>query len=491
MRGYAPFTATRGSRRSTCRRRGDVRVRIPANGWHPRPYQRPAWDYLERGGKHAELVWHRRSGKDELALHWTAVSAHERIGNYWHCLPQANQARKALWEAINPSSGKRRIEEAFPSAIRASVNDHEMLIRMRVGSSWQVVGSDNFDSLVGSPPVGIVLSEWPLCDPAAWAYLSPILAQNGGWAIFNGTPRGRNHAYQSYNASRKEPGHFAQVLNAQQTDVFTPEQLEAEKRNYIGIYGEEYGLSVFEQEYLCSFEAANLGAILGRALVRAEVDGRIDALRGAYDPDGAPVEISSDIGRRDASSWWFWQPCVGGFRIVDHDRDSGLDADEWCERLHKRISERDYKLGRVWLPHDARAKTFSAKHSAVEIFISKFGEQKVSIVADARISDRINAARRVIQRCAFHPDYTEKGRDGLAAWAYVYDEERKEFSKEPDHNWASHDGDGFSYGCLVMEEREPVKEPVVVPIRGIMVGPANDVTLDEMWATVPRSSARY
>lgn len=468
-------------------------LNLPANSWRPREYQLPAWRYLEHGGTHAELVFHRRAGKDDIALHWAAVSAFQRVGNYWHCLPKVTQARKALWEAVNPETGKRRIQEAFPHPLRATVgpqNDNEMLIRFRSGSTWQVVGSDNFDTLVGSPPIGITFSEWPLCNPAAWAYLSPILRQNGGWAIFNGTPRGKNHAYRSYLTSKRERSHFAQIVSARDTNVFTPEQLEQERRELVGVYGEEYGASIFEQEYECSFEAANLGAILGRALVRAEADGRISVERGAYDPDGAPVEISSDIGRRDASSWWFWQPCVGGFRIVDYDKDSGLDADEWCERLNKRVTEAGYKLGRVWLPHDARAKTFSAKHSAVEIFIAKFGGNLVSIVADSRISDRINAARRVVGRCAFHPDLTEKGRDGLSAWAYVYDEERKEFSKEPDHNWASHDGDGFSYGCLVMEEREPVKEPVVVPIRGIRVG-ENDVTLDEMWATAPAQGARY
>ena len=108
-----------------------MEINLPANGWRPRAYQMPAWCYLERGGKHAELVWHRRSGKDDLALHWAATAAFERVGNYWHTLPKANQARKALWEAVNPHTGRRRIEEAFPREIRASTNDHEMLIRFR------------------------------------------------------------------------------------------------------------------------------------------------------------------------------------------------------------------------------------------------------------------------------------------------------------------------------------------------------------------------
>lgn len=410
-------------------------------------------------------------------MHHSAVSAFKRIGNYWDMLPQANQARKALWNAVNPHTGKRRIDEAFPHEIRKRTRDDEMLIEFVNGSTWQVVGSDNFNSLVGSPPIGLVFSEWPLCDPASWAYLMPILEENGGWAIFNGTPRGKNHAFRSFKAASKAPGSFAQILTAQDTGVFNAEQLERIRQELVSTFGEDYGQSVYEQEYLCSFEAANLGAILGRALAKAQREGRISDIQGAYDPDGAPIQISSDIGRRDASTWWFWQPCVGGFRIVDYDKDSGLEADEWCDRLDKRIKERGYKLEKVWLPHDARSKTFAAKHSAIEIFVKFFGGDVAKITPDSKKADRINAARRVIGRCAFHETNTEKGRDGLSAWAFVYDEERKVFSNEPDHNWASHDGDGFSYGAIVMEEQIDMEAPSVWTPPKLL----EDYTLEELW----------
>lgn len=463
-----------------------VTLKLP-NNWSPRPYQEAAWNYLHGGGKRATLIWHRRSGKDDLGLHYTACAMWERKGNYWYCLPKAIQARKAIWEAINPHTQKRRIDEAFPDGAFpfSSRQNQEMMVRAANGSTWQVVGSDNFDTLVGSPPVGIVFSEWPLSNPAAWAYLRPIMAENGGWAIFNGTPRGRNHSYEMYRAAREDPEQFAEVLPATGTGVFTAEQLKKEKRAYIAEYGADYGLSIFEQEYLCSFEAANLGAILGRALVAAENEGRIGDEHG-YDPAGLPVEISCDIGRRDATVFWFWQPCLGGFRIVDFDMDSGLDAYEWCARLRERLGVQQFKVGAVHLPHDARAKTFAARHSAVEIFLQNF--QDVRIVPDTTKADRINAARRVISKCAFHRTLTEKGRHHLAAWAYVYDEERKEFSKEPDHNIHSHAGDSFSYGALVMEEQAPVAASEGA--RALEVGYGNSYTMNDMWAEHARTLGR-
>lgn len=463
-----------------------MRIRLP-NNWTPRAYQRPAWDYLENGGLHAELIWHRRCGKDEICLHRTAIAAHERVAGYWHMLPEFNQARRAIWDAVSPHTGKRRIDEAFPLELRKSTNEQEMKIDFKNGSTWQVVGSDRFDALVGSSPAGIVYSEWALSNPTARAYLRPILAENNGWQVFIGTPRGRNHALTTFKAAQKDPRAFAQILDATQTSVFTSEQLKAERQAYIDEFGEEYGIAKYEQEYLCSFDAANLGAILARSVSVAEREGRISDTV-LYDTNGQPIEITADIGRRDTSTWWFWQPRIGGYAIVDYDCGWGLDADEWCLRLKERLDILNAKLGKIWLPHDARAKTFAAQHSAVEIFIKHFGMDKIAITPNSKIGDRVNAARTLINRIEFNETACNQGLDGLRAWSYEYDEEKKIFSSDPLHDWASHDGDGFSYGCLIMQEHKPIKA-VNEPIRGVMVGKAT-VSLNELLDTPRKHTTR-
>lgn len=429
------------------------------NNWRPRHYQIPAWSYLEHGGLHAELIWPRRSGKDEIALHRTACAAFERVANYWHMLPEASQARKAIWEAVNPHSGKKRIDEAFPLDLRKSTRNHEMQIEFKNGSTWQVVGSDNFNSLVGSTPAGIVYSEWALANPNARAYLRPILAENKGWQIFITTPRGRNHAYDTMTAAKRDPNAFSQVLDSTMTGVLTAEQLEAEKQSYIDNFGPEYGAAKFEQEYMCSFDAANLGAILAPAIGRLEAAGHIND-DVDFDPQGADIFISADLGRRDTATWYFWQPKMGGYSIIDYDGGWGMDADEWCERLKTKLGKYrrgngNIALGKIWLPHDARAKTFAAKHSALEIFIKHFGAGMVDIVPMSSISDRVNAARTIVQKCEFHETNCMQGLSGLRAWQYEYDDKSKIFSSQPLHDWASHDGDGFSYGCMIMQLHKP------------------------------------
>jgi hypothetical protein len=117
--------------------------------WKARDYQEPLWRYMHGGGKRAIAIWPRRHGKDDLALHFTACAAHERVGTYWHLLPQQNQARKAIWNAVNPHTGRRRIDDAFPAELRDATRDDEMFIRFKTGSTWQVIGSDNYDALGG------------------------------------------------------------------------------------------------------------------------------------------------------------------------------------------------------------------------------------------------------------------------------------------------------------------------------------------------------
>lgn len=407
-------------------------------------------------------------------------------------LPEYSQARKAIWDAVNPHTGKRRIDEAFPPELRRATRAQEMQIEFINGSTWQVVGSDRFDSLVGSTPAGIVYSEWALANPNARAYLRPILAENGGWQIFITTPRGRNHALTTLNAARKDQDAFAQILDATETGIFTSAQLEKELATYCSEFGDDYGKSKFEQEYLCSFDAANLGAILARQIGIAEKHGRIRP-DVELDPMGSPIEISADIGRRDSSTWWFWQPCLGGYRVVDYDGGWGIDAEEWCDRLKKKLlryelSGKRNPLGKIWLPHDARAKTFAAKRSAVEIFVEAFGADRVAITPNSKQADRVNAARVLIPRIEFNSERCEKGLDGLRSWSYEYNDETKTFSSDPMHDWASHDGDGFSYGCLIMQMADRPK-PADEPMRGIMVGQPS-VSLEELYKTANNSTKR-
>jgi phage terminase large subunit len=452
---------------------------IPHN-WHCRHYQVPLWRYLAGGGRRAVAVWHRRAGKDDVALNWACWAAHVRPAGYWHMLPKASQARKALWDAVNPRTGKKRIDEAFPKALRDTTRENEMLIKFKNGATWQLVGSDNYDNLVGSSVAGVTYSEWSLANPAAKAFLSPIIAENQGWELSIYTPRGRNHGLSTYENAKKDATAFAELLTVDMTKAISAEILAQELAKYIDEYGMYEGEAFYRQEYYCDFNAPLLGAILGRYISDADTSGRIN-METIPDPDGAPVVVSSDIGRADTCSWWYWQPCYDGYRLLAYDGFTGLDAVAGCKRVEGHLHRLGLPLDRIWLPHDARAKTFAAQFSVVETFATHFGAAKVGIVPNAKIQDRINAGRAVLPRCQFHEGSCAEGLDGLRMWQFEYDQERRIFSDKPLHDWASHPADAFTYGALVLKERKAPEAPTVATdIKKDYKWPEQQ-TLNEMW----------
>jgi phage terminase large subunit len=454
----------------------EIRISFPA-----REYQRPVINHFRAGGKKACCIWHRKAGKDRTATFIESELAIKRVGLYWHALPKYEDARKVIWDAITPD-GKRLIDVNFPKAMIRKRLDHEMKLELINGSIWQPVGADNYDSLVGAFPVHVTWSEYALMNPQARNFIRPALAMSGGSELVITTARGYNHAHDLYQYAKDSEDWYCSLLTVDDTNV-VPADVLAEERATMPD-------ELYRQEYYCDWSAANVGAILGRYVEQAEREERISD-DVAFDPKGAPLEISCDLGRRHASAFWFWQPRVDGFGLVDYDEDSGLDAEEWIERIKQRIGARP--LRKIWLPHDARAKTFAAKHAAIEYFVQAFGAEKVEIVPRSNMKGHsVNAGQVVMRKCWFNKSACAQGLSALRSWAYKYDEERKQYSKEPVDDWSADGADAFCEGAKVMQQRVIAKPKPEIDwrnLRGITVG-GPSVTLDELWKTAPKPTAR-
>lgn len=414
-----------------------MQIILPHN-WGPRSYQHGLWGYLRKGGKRASVAWHRRAGKDEVCLHFGAIAAHQRAGNYWHMLPEYAQARKAIWEAVNPHTGKKRIDEAFPKELRKFTRENEMIIGLHNGSTWQVVGSDNYDSLMGSTPAGVVMSEYALGNPSAWGYISPILMENNGWALFISTPRGKNHFYHMHEYAKKTKGWFSETLTADQTGVFTQEQLQEELHRLQSEHGESYGKSLWLQEYFCSFDAAIPGSIFGEWLDKANLDGRI---RQVEWEKHLPVETAWDLGRADATAIWFYQFVHGEIHVIDYHESTLKDMDFYADLLKKKPWKNAYRMH--WLPHDARARTLASGGESIYMQLYRHRVGEISIAKRIDLQDQIQSARKTIPRCHFDEVTCEKGLLALRNYHYEWDEEKRKFSDRPDHDWSSHGSSAF------------------------------------------------
>lgn len=416
-----------------------LQIQLPYK-WKPRPYQEDLWKYLMSGGKRAVARWHRRSGKDDVFLHFTAVAAHKRVGNYWYMLPEYSQARKSMWDAVNPHTGKRRIDEAFPMEIRKTTREQEMMIVFHNGSTFQLVGSDNFNSLVGSPPVGLVFSEYALSNPTAWAYLMPILEENGGWAGFNSTPRGNNHFKNMCKFAETEEGWFYSAKTAENTDVFDESQLQAILRQMQSTHGDEYGKSLWLQEYFVSFDAAIPGSVWGDCLDKVKLAGRI----GHVPPEkGIPVSTGWDLGRTDATAIWFFQMFGGEIRVIDYHESNLKDIPYYVDLLKQKAKERGFSYGTHWLPHDARARTLAAGGKSIQQQMIDANVGRIVIAKRLDHVDGIQAARATFPYCWFDEKNCEQGLEVLKNYHYEWDDEKRVFSNMPAHDWASHGASAF------------------------------------------------
>jgi phage terminase large subunit len=441
------------------------------NGWRERPYQEPLWEYLMGGGKRALAIWHRRAGKDDVALHFAACAAHERVGNLWHCLPEYEQARKAIWNAVNPHTGKRRIDEAFPPAIRANTVDNEMFIRFRNGSTWQLIGSDRYDATVGSGPMGVTYSEWANANPSAWGYHRPMLQENNGWALFITTPRGRNHAYALWKHACETAGWFHQLLTVHDTGALTPDEQADALKEYISLYGADAGRAQYEQEYLCSFTAAILGAFYALEMAAVRAEGRIAAVEALPDQY---VHRAWDLGVDDDTSIWWFQRVGSQIFILDHYAASGVGVEHYASEIEAREAKYGWKRGHDYVPHDAKIKEWGSGRTRVET-MAGLG-LKPLLVPNATKADGINAVRQTLPLCVFHPRCEVGGIEALEQYRREWDDEKKAFKASEVHDWTSHPADSFRYLALswrkVSRRAEPVEpRATAFQLPGIVIPP--------------------
>lgn len=233
-------------------------IRLPHN-YTARPYQENIWRAMRDGAKRACCVWHRRSGKDKTFLNIMTIRAHKRIGAYYYFFPTYQQGRRILWDGMDREGFK--FLNHIPESLREKTNSTEMKVTLKCGSIIQVVGTDNYDSIMGTNPLGCVFSEYSLQDPGAWDYIRPILVENEGWALFNYTPRGRNHGFELFEMARKNPEWFCELLTVDDTHSIPLSAIDSERQAGM----EE---AVVQQEFWCSFDAALQSCFFADTLAR-------------------------------------------------------------------------------------------------------------------------------------------------------------------------------------------------------------------------------
>ena len=302
-------------------------IPMPHN-YVPRKYQVPLYNAIADGYRRGIAIWHRRSGKDKTLLNVTAKETQKRVGSYDYLYSTYAQGKKAIWDGMDKAGFKYL--HHFPDQLVSRKNDTELKLTLKNDSIFQIIGSDNYDSVMSTNPLGCVFSEFSLQDPAAWSYMMPILHENAGWAFFAYTPRGRNHAHKLYRDAQKDPKTwFCQLLTVEDTGM---EYLVDEARK------DNMSDEMIQQEFYCSFNAPQMGAYYGKEMSAARAARRIGIV--PHDPS-LKVHTFWDLGISDYMVIWFVQFAGQEIHLVDYYEDCNEGMPHYAQILDERREKKN------------------------------------------------------------------------------------------------------------------------------------------------------
>ena len=383
------------------------------------------------GKRRALLVWHRRAGKDIAALNFMVNEMVKKVGIYYYFFPTFRQARTVIWDGIDRDSHK--IIDAFPRALIAKKNETTMKIELVNGSIFQMVGTDNFDAIAGTNPIGCVFSEFSLQNPQVWRLIvSPILNQNGGWAVFVGTPRGKNHQYELDETARENPQTwFYSKLTIDDTKLLTKEDVQR-------IMDEE-GISeeTAQQEYWCSYDRGQDGTYYGRLLSNMRDEGRVGIV--SYDPSST-VSTAWDIGFGDSTSIVFWQVIGTEVRIIDFYENNGESIGHYI----KIIRDKPYLYNAHYVPHDAGSSSIQTGMTLQKVML-ELGLQTTLIPRETSIEPGIEAVRVTLATCYIDEKKCKYLIKCLENYHRKFNDKMNCYSDTPCHDWSSHCADSVRY----------------------------------------------
>lgn len=410
-------------------------ITIPYN-FKARDYQIPLLRAMDNWIKRAVIIWHRRTGKDKTCFNLCIKKALERVWTYFYIFPTYAQWKKAIWDWIDKDWFK--ILSHIPDVILKNKNQTEMKIELKNWSIIQVVWTDwnNIDRLVWTNPIWCIFSEYSIQNPKAWDLLRPILMENWWWAIFNYTPRWKNHWYDLYEMARYNDNWYCQLLTANDTkradwtSVITQEMIEEERNSWMSE-------DMILQEYYCSFEASIQWAYYSAQMKKAEEDKRIWIV--PYEPK-LQVHTFWDLWVDDSTTIRFAQIINREVRLIDYYENSW----EWLTHYLDYIKSKSYTYWFHYFPHDIQVREFTTGKSREETLREK-GIKNYKIVPKLWVQDWIDAVRQVLSNCYFDLEKCKHWIRCLKDYHKEYDEDRKIYKSYPEHDRSSHWADSFRY----------------------------------------------
>lgn len=392
------------------------------------------------------LVAHRRAGKTVACVNDLirgALLCDKPEPRFAYLAPYYAQAKDVAWSYL------KRFTAPIPGV---QANESELRVDLPNDGRIRLYGADNYDRLRGTYFDGVVLDEFGDMDPRAWSeVIRPALADRRGWAVFIGTPKGRNHFCDVWEQSKADDGWLSLMLKASETGLVPDDELADARKSMTE--------DQYEQEFECSFQAAVVGAYYGREMGQAEAEKRITRV-----PREPSIEVVTawDLGIGDPTAIWFVQIVGREIRVIDYLENSGVGLDWYAAQMR----QKGYVYGECLLPHDAEPKELTSDRS-VKDTLQSLGF-KCRVLPQAKIHDGINAARLLMPKCVWDSQRCARGIEALRQYRKDWDEKRKVFSDRPLHDWTSHAADAFRYLAMGLRTAPKPKAPPKADYRWIV-----------------------
>lgn len=413
----------------------DITIELPLN-YRCRDYQVPFWEAAKNGYKRFVLVWHRRAGKEKTCWNYLIMQAVRKVGIYYYFFPHFSQGRKILWDGVD-KDGFRLLDHIPKELIQGNMNSTEMKIRLKNGSLIQIIGTNNIDSIVGTNPIGCVFTEYSLQDPVAWSLIRPILVENGGWSVFNFTPRGSNHGKDLYEMARSNPDWFCQLLTVRDTGVVSEEDIQAER---------DSGMSedFIQQEFYCSFTLGIEGSYYAKYMQDAREEGRVGNV--PWDKQ-ARVFTSWDLGFGDSCAVVFYQVIGNEIHCIDYYENHGEGLPHYVSVL----KDKPYVYSDHFAPHDIESHSFSSGLSAKEVG-ANLGIRFITLpTIKLRIEDGIEALRGLFPRIWIDETKCKYFIKCLENYRKEFDQRLETYKDRPRHDKYSHGADAARYMAIAVK----------------------------------------
>jgi hypothetical protein len=435
----------------------------------PRPQQR---DLHAARARFKVLVAHRRFGKTVFCINELISRARrcrKRDPRFAYVAPFQVQAKDVAWSYL------KQYTAAIPG-IAVSETELSVDLPPREGGAGRarirLYGADNADRLRGLYFDGVILDEYAQMDPRVWSeVIRPALADRAGWAIFIGTPLGRNAFCDLYEAATQgfaredgtralDPDWTGYLFKATETGIIPAAELEAARRI---MTPDQYA-----QEFECSFDAAVPGAYYATLIDQAERAGRLKPV--PHEP-ALPVHTAWDLGIGDPTAIWFAQVVHGEPRLIDYYESSGVGLEHYVAQLHAG-HRAEWVYGLHFFPPDLQSREIGTGLTRSGT-LKGFGVAP-TILAPTAVDDGISQARFMLRKSWFNTTRCGDGLKALRQYRSDWDDRRQVLKPVPLHDWTSHASDALRYLAIGLGrhliDRRPLVDPALSSLMRAIAG---------------------